>query len=213
MFGRWEALNIFMYWNCLMNCLKSPFLSSHSPWALCETPALWKPRIHGVRAEVLLAVAVISNSNFPGALETLTQINSLLFFVKNTFTPEEKWGIFSLYLQSTIHLDWGFPGGSVVENLPAKLETRVWSLGQKDLLEKEMATHSSILVWEIPWTEEPGGLRSMRLQRVERNWAAEHEVTCLHTRQRLLVFQVLVQRVLRSSFLSQSTLSSFLTLL
>ena len=40
-------------------------------------------------------------------------------------------------------------------------ETRVQSLGQEDLLEKEMATHSSILAWEIPWTEEPGGLQSM----------------------------------------------------
>ena len=45
-------------------------------------------------------------------------------------------------------------------------ETWVRSLGQEDLLEKEMATHSSILAWEILWTEEPGGLQSMRLQRV-----------------------------------------------
>ena len=42
----------------------------------------------------------------------------------------------------------------------------VQSLGQEDLLEKEMATHSSILAWEIPWTEEPGGLQSMEMQRV-----------------------------------------------
>ena len=47
------------------------------------------------------------------------------------------------------------------------LETRVPSLGQKDLLEKEMATHSSVLVWEIPQTEEPGGLQSMGSQKVE----------------------------------------------
>ena len=40
-------------------------------------------------------------------------------------------------------------------------ETGIWSLGQEDTLEKEMATHSSILAWEIPWTEEPGGLQSM----------------------------------------------------
>ena len=47
-------------------------------------------------------------------------------------------------------------------------ETRVQSLGQEDLLEKEMATHSSTLAWEIPWMEEPGGrLQSMGLQRVE----------------------------------------------
>ena len=54
--------------------------------------------------------------------------------------------------------EWGSPGGSVVENLPAKQETQVQSLGQEDPLEKEMATHSSILAWEIPRTEEPGGL-------------------------------------------------------
>ena len=48
-------------------------------------------------------------------------------------------------------------------------ETRVHSLGWEDILEKEMATRSSILAWEIPWTEEPGGLQSMGLQRVEGN--------------------------------------------
>ena len=46
----------------------------------------------------------------------------------------------------------------MVKNLPAKQETWVLSLGWEDPLEKEMATHSSILTWEIPWTEEPGGL-------------------------------------------------------
>ena len=52
----------------------------------------------------------------------------------------------------------GFPGGSVVKNLPANAEDWGSILGQEDILEKEMATHFSILVWEIPWTEEPGGL-------------------------------------------------------
>ena len=49
----------------------------------------------------------------------------------------------------------------MVKNLPALQGTWVWSLGLEDPLEKEMATHSSILAWEIPWTEEPGGLPSM----------------------------------------------------
>ena len=49
----------------------------------------------------------------------------------------------------------------MVKNLPAIQESRVQSLGQEDPLEKEMATHSSILAWEIPWTEKPGGLQSM----------------------------------------------------
>ena len=51
-----------------------------------------------------------------------------------------------------------------VKNLPAVQETCVRSLGWEDPLEKEMATHSSILAWKISWTEEPGGLQSMRSQ-------------------------------------------------
>ena len=54
----------------------------------------------------------------------------------------------------------------MVKNLPAMQETQVQSLGQEAPLEKGIATHSSILVWRIPWTEEPGGLQSMGLQRV-----------------------------------------------
>ena len=53
-----------------------------------------------------------------------------------------------------------------VKNLPAMQETWVQSLGWEDSLEKEMATHSGILAWRIPWTEEPGGLQSVGLQRV-----------------------------------------------
>ena len=52
----------------------------------------------------------------------------------------------------------GFPGGSVVKNPPAKQEMQVRSLGQKDPLEKKMATHFSILAWKIPWIDEPSGL-------------------------------------------------------
>ena len=54
----------------------------------------------------------------------------------------------------------------MVKNLPTVRETWVLSMGQEDPLEKGMASHSSILAWRIPWTEEPGGLQSMRLQRV-----------------------------------------------
>ena len=54
----------------------------------------------------------------------------------------------------------------LVKNPPEMQEMRVQSLGRKEPLEKEMAAHSSILAWEIPWTEEPGRLQSMGLQRV-----------------------------------------------
>ena len=59
----------------------------------------------------------------------------------------------------------GFPGGSAVKNPPAKQEPqemRFQSLGGEDPLEESMATHSSILSWRIPWTEEPGGLQSIQ---------------------------------------------------
>ena len=63
----------------------------------------------------------------------------------------------------------GFPSDSVVKNPPAVQEMQdMWvrSLNQEDPLETEMATHSSILAWRLPWTEEPGGLQSMGSQRV-----------------------------------------------
>ena len=53
-------------------------------------------------------------------------------------------------------------------------ETQVWLLGLKDPPEEEMSTHSSILAWKIPWTEEPGRLQSMGLQTVGDDWATEH---------------------------------------
>ena len=58
----------------------------------------------------------------------------------------------------------------MVKNLPAVQEIWVWSLGREDHLEKGMATHSSILAWRRPWTEEPGGLQSLGSQRVGHNW-------------------------------------------
>ena len=57
--------------------------------------------------------------------------------------------------------DEGFPGGSDSKESTCNQETWVQSLGREDPLEKRQATHSSILAWKIPWTEEPGGLQSM----------------------------------------------------
>ena len=59
----------------------------------------------------------------------------------------------------------------MVKNLPATQETKIRSLGWEDPLEERMSTHSSILAWRIPWTEEPGRLQSMELQRVGPNWS------------------------------------------
>ena len=71
----------------------------------------------------------------------------------------------------------GFPSGSAVKNPSANAGDAGWLLSQEDKLKEEMATHSSILAWEIPWTEEPGGLQSMGSQRDRHNWATEHAHT------------------------------------
>ena len=62
---------------------------------------------------------------------------------------------------------WDFPGDSVIKTLPANAGdvSLIPGDGEEGPLEKEMETHSNILVWEIPWTEEPGGLQSIGLQK------------------------------------------------
>ena len=72
-----------------------------------------------------------------------------------------------LYIYPT--LVWPSLVAQMVQNLPAMRGTQVQSLGQEDPLEEEMATHSRILARRTPWTEEPGGLQSMRSQRVGHN--------------------------------------------
>ena len=68
-----------------------------------------------------------------------------------------------------------------LKNLPAVQETWVWSLHWEDPLEKETATYSSILAWKISWTEEPGGLQSVRSQRVRHDWATNTYLLTSHS--------------------------------
>ena len=76
----------------------------------------------------------------------------------------------------------------MVKHLPAMRETWVQSLGWEDTLEKEMATHSSTLVWKIPWAEEPGSLQSMGLQRFGHDWATSlHFTSIIDLRHTLLI--------------------------
>ena len=71
--------------------------------------------------------------------------------------------VYIIYIYMCIYM--GFPHGSAVKNPPAVQEMWVRSLGWEDPLEKEMPTHSSLLAWEIPWTEETGRLKSMGSQK------------------------------------------------
>ena len=97
----------------------------------------------------------------------------------------------------------GLPCGSVVKNLPAiweMQETWIWSLGQKDPLEARMATHSSILSWIIPWTEESGRLWSIGLQRFGHDWS---NLACTHDF--MVVFWMLISILFTSDTRSSRT--------
>ena len=91
-----------------------------------------------------------------------------------------------VWFSSSYRRERGFPGGSVVKNLPAKQEMSVWSLARADPLEKEVTTHSSILAWEIPWTEETDGLQSKGLQRVGHDLANKQQQQ--HRREKSCIF-------------------------
>ena len=93
---------------------------------------------------------------------------------RNEFNLSPSWGRAKFHTHQT--RTFASLVTQVVKNPPAMEETWVWSLRQEDPLEKGMATHSSIFAWEIPWTEEPVRLQSMRWQRVGHDWA-----TNMHT--------------------------------
>ena len=99
---------------------------------------------------------------------------NLFLYFNGFWTPYHYLRTVSLYPHFQIYIP-SQPTTSLVaqtvKHLPTMRETRVQQLGQEDLLEKEMATHSSILAWRIPWTEEPGSLQSIGSQRVRHNWS------------------------------------------
>ena len=84
----------------------------------------------------------------------------------------------------------------MVKNLPVMQETQVLFLGQEDPLEKGMATQSSILAWRILWTEEPGGLQSIMLQRVRHNWVANTFTTSLSSQLRSCFYSLSEMRIM-----------------
>ena len=91
--------------------------------------------------------------------------HSAIAYSKEGFLILMEWDINSFW-----NIDWACLVAQMVKNLPAMQGTQVQFLGWEDPLEKGMTTHSSILAWRIPWTEEPGGLQSMGSYRVRHDW-------------------------------------------
>ena len=92
-------------------------------------------------------------------LHVFSYINDIILYVFHVFSN-------FIYIYKRYYITWASLVAQRVKNLPAMRETGVGSLGREDPLEKGMATHSSIVAWRIPWTEELGGLQSMGSQRV-----------------------------------------------
>ena len=111
-----------------------------------------------------LQSAQACNGSIIPILAVKTMAGDLCFFFKSTASGWHHCGreMVGMFLASLVV--------QMVKNLPSMWETQVQPLGKEDLLEKRMATHSSILALRIPWTEKPDGLQSMGLQRVECNW-------------------------------------------
>ena len=100
-------------------------------------------------------------------------LKTMGIYVNNISKIKRKWSISHSVenLKDCLSLKlWASLVVQKLKHLPAMWETQVWSLGQEDPLEKEMATPSSILAWRIPWTEEPGRLQSTGSQRVGHDW-------------------------------------------
>ena len=111
-------------------------------------------------------------SGFPGfttvGFRTFTILWELLWYYCSAVCGSPTWHVWDLILP---WLHTSYLVAQMVKRLPTTRETQVQSLGWEDLLEMEMATHSSTLAWKIPWMEEPGRLQSMGSQRVGYDWA------------------------------------------
>ena len=118
-----------------------------------------------------------------------TALSKLLYSPRASARSPVKWRCSAMWVPLGIFL--GFPGSSVVKNLPAMQEMQVQSLGREDPMREDMAIHSSILARKIPWTEEPGGLRPIGPQRVRRWRPSMHaEVSFGHYIYKLMKLKV-----------------------
>ena len=138
------------------------------------TPGICSPpgsSFHGtLQARILEWVAVPSPGDLPDpGIEPRSpafQADSLPSEPPGKYLFEANFFFYGSEINNFVQIKMASPVAQKVKNLPAMQETGVQSLGQEDILKKEMETHSSILAWKIPWTEEPDRLQSMGSQRV-----------------------------------------------
>ena len=119
-------------------------------------------------------ISTIFTSSLP-RVDYISRNHFLCSFIRSNFLSIQVFWVFFFFFTFLFYI--GNSGSSESKNPPEMRETWVWSLDWDDSLEKGMATHSSILAWRIPWTEEPGRLQSMGSQRVGHDWLVKHSST------------------------------------
>ena len=159
--SNWVSINNKSH-NCtaLLTCLYCQYWKGNRRLphgTFCKTQSRWQLLFHCLFRAVLSRFSCVQ-----------------LFATVRTVACQAPLSMLALLLLTLKVLDSPSLVAQMAKNLPVMQETQVQSLGQEDPLEKGIATHSSILAWRIPWTEEPGGLQCMGLQTVEHNWATKH---------------------------------------
>ena len=138
------------------------------PYCLTFPPAGIKVPTSPYPHQHLLLCVCLFHSSHPNRCEVVVICISLISGAKHILMC--LLAIWIPYLEKYLSPLWASLVAQMVKCMPTIQESRVWSLGQEDPLEKEMATHSSTLAWKIPWMEESGGLQSMGLQRDTTEW-------------------------------------------
>ena len=147
------------------------------PWCiqmLKNLPAMWETQVQSLSQEDHMELGVVSHSNILPWRIPWTGDRGGLQSMGSQRVLDWATSIFNVYWKAVLKTS---PVAQLVNYLPAMQEIHVWSLdiqvpslGQEDPLEEEMATHSSMLAWKIPWTEVPGGLKFIGSQRVGHDW-------------------------------------------
>ena len=166
--NKMKSLHYFENWINSLKKKQKNTTDSQQKWHHWITPLIWEVVGQNQWLQSLNATCQDKNHKLfpqfrgaPGARLTIILLN--LWILHRCCFP-------LLPIASQLPVSLAFCGSLVVKNLPAMQETQVQSLGQEESLEKEMATHSSILAWRIPRTEEPGGLQFRGSQRVGHDW-------------------------------------------
>ena len=201
-----------MLWKCCTQCAsKFGKLSSKQSTGKgqCSFQSQRRAMPKNIQTTVLISNPGIESTSSAYFTHLLTGVIINIITSLSSFTLVTIMLLAKINVKSGFKTGWAlsevFLGGAVVKNLLAIQKMWVRSLNKEDTLEEEMAAHSSVLAWKIPWTEEPGRLQSMGSQRVRQDWATKHS-----TETRVTLEKCLGHHIQGSTFCQSLRMSVFL---